>query len=446
MNSKKIIAMLLAMAFVGVATAQTAPSSVSELLQRAKQYKAETARTNKTREQEFLAKRSEQQRLLREAQAQKAAEDRRSERLKTLFEGNETAIVELEQTRDVRLGNLGELKGVVRQMAGDTKSTVEDSLVSLQYPERVTMINELAKAEDLPSIAELDDLRILLLEEMAEAGKVARFTTKTFDADGTEQQSEVIRVGVFNTVRGDEFLIVEDAKLKALPTQPPSRFRSLAKGVAGAQSGIVPMAIDPSRGQYLSQFVQKPSLTERVKQGGLVGYVIISLGIFGLLIALERIFYLLGTGSKVRSQVKNSAPKSNNALGRILGVYHENRDIDTETLELKLDEAILKETPALEKRQTAIKIIAAVAPLLGLLGTVTGMIETFQSITLFGTGDPKLMAGGISQALMTTVLGLVVAIPLVLLHSVVAGQSKGVIEVLEEQSAGLIATHSEREL
>ncbi|MGB5211827.1 MAG: MotA/TolQ/ExbB proton channel family protein, partial [Gammaproteobacteria bacterium] len=189
--------------------------------------------------------------------------------------------------------------------------------------------------------------------------------------------------------------------------------------------------------------IQAPSLPERIDQGGVVGYVIIGLGIIGLLIALWRLLLLSGISSGMRKQLKSSEASEKNPLGRILKVYDDNRMNDTETLELKLDEAILREAPALEKWQGGIKVLAAVAPLLGLLGTVTGMIATFQAITLFGTGDPKLMAGGISQALVTTVLGLCVAIPLVLLHSWVAGRSRSLIEILEEQTAGMIAQKAE---
>ena len=128
-----------------------------------------------------------------------------------------------------------------------------------------------------------------------------------------------------------------------------------------------------------------------------------------------------------------------------MAVYHENRGIATETLELKLDEAILKNTPALQRGLVTVRILAVIAPMLGLLGTVTGLIETFQSITLFGTGDPRLMAGGISQALVTTVLGLGAAIPLILMHSALNTRSKRLLAVLEEQSAGLIARHAEQE-
>jgi biopolymer transport protein ExbB len=149
-------------------------------------------------------------------------------------------------------------------------------------------------------------------------------------------------------------------------------------------------------------------------------------------------------GAKVASQKKSSTPNEDNPLGRVLKVYEENKDVDVETLELKLGEAILGETPKLTRNITLIQVISVVAVSLKKLGTVIGMILTFQAITLFGTGDPKTMAGGISTALMTTVLGLCVAIPTTLLHSIVATRSRSVIHVLEEQSAGIIADHAEQ--
>ena len=193
----------------------------------------------------------------------------------------------------------------------------------------------------------------------------------------------------------------------------------------------------------LSAFINTPTLVERWHQGRQVGYVITAVGVVGILIALIRFVVLQLVGMKVSSQLKSTTVNSDNPLGRVLAVHEENPNMDTETLELKLNEAVLKEIPKLESSLTLIKIIAAVAPLLGLLGTVTGMIITFQSITIFGAGDPKTMAGGISSALVTTVLGLIVAIPTLLAHTIVNGRAKGIIHVLEEQAAGIIARNAE---
>jgi biopolymer transport protein ExbB len=202
--------------------------------------------------------------------------------------------------------------------------------------------------------------------------------------------------------------------------------------------------MDPSRGALLELLVQKKSLWEQYQEGGIVGYVITGLFVFGVILTLIRLMSLLSIGRAVRAQMKSNTP-GDNPLGRIMKVYLDNQDADVENLELKLDEAILKETPKIEWGIGIVKVLAALSPLLGLLGTVTGMIGTFQAITLFGTGDPKTMAGGISTALVTTVLGLVSAIPLIFLHSLLASQSRSIIHILEEQSAGLIAEHAEKE-
>ncbi len=431
--------------FGGQGMAANDPGNLNELLQKVRADRSAVAAKNQQREAEFVRARNQQRTLLNQVQTELASEEARSARLKNQFDSNETQIRDLEETLTIRLGNLGELKGVVKQVVGDFAGVVSNSLVTAEFPQRQETINRIAGIDGMPKIEDLDQLRILMLEDMVASGNVSRFSTTVNSADGEPTAAEVVRIGVFNAILEDRFLRLSEAgTLQELPTQPSGRFRSMSGELYSAQDGIHPMAVDPTRGQILGALIQSPSLLERVNQGGLIGYVIIVLGAIGVLIALERLLSLSVSGSKIKGQLKNSTPKADNALGRILGVYHENREVDPETLELKLDEAILKETPQLEKRQAIIKVLAAVAPLLGLLGTVTGMIATFQSITLFGTGDPKLMAGGISQALVTTVLGLVAAIPLVLLHSFVAGKSKALIEILEEQSAGLIAEHSER--
>lgn len=443
----KQIILLIVFLSATAGLAQDKPASFDELLRSVRAEGQQRSAESKAREQRFIQARNQQRALLQQATASLNEENTRSERLRISFDDNEKQLGELSETLRVRVGNMGELFGVVRQVAGDSKGVVDSSLVSAQLTERSELASRLAQAKGLPSIDDLRDLYVLLLEEMGESGKVTRFNTELVNADGETTTGEVVRVGVFNTISDDRFLSFDPdtQSLHVLPRQPAGRFRSLAGDLFDARDGNVAMALDPSRGTILNLLIQKPSLLETINQGGTVGYVIIFLGVLGLLVSLERLLVLLTSGRKIKSQLKAKTAKGDNALGRILQVHDSNRDVDTETLELKLDEAILREAPNLEKRQGWIKVFAAVAPLLGLLGTVVGMIGTFQAITLYGTGDPKLMAGGISQALVTTVLGLVVAIPLVLLHSMVAGRSKSLVEILEEQSAGIIARHSEAE-
>lgn len=432
-------------AVIGVRPALAA-ETLDQLLQEVRQARTQITEENRAREQRFQQNRNEQQALLTQARQELQAQERRSEQLTERFNANEQELEQIQETLRLQLGNFGELFGVVRQVAGDTVGIVRTSLVTAQDPDRGALAQRLAQVTGVPSMEELNGLRGLLVEEMIRGGKVVRFPSTVRRPDGTAEKADVVRIGVFNVITGDRFLNYDpqSKSLQELSPQPQDRYRGLAEDLFAAESNqIVQTAVDPSRGSLLSLLIQNPSLKERIAQGRIVGYVIIALGLIGLLVALGRWLYLGAVGAKIRGQLKADEARDNNPLGRILRVYQDNRDIDTETLELKLDEAILREVPPLEKWQGSIKVIAAVAPLLGLLGTVTGMIETFQAITLFGTGDPKLMAGGISQALVTTVLGLVVAIPLVLLHSVVAGRSKALIEVLEEQSAGIIAKQSE---
>jgi len=164
----------------------------------------------------------------------------------------------------------------------------------------------------------------------------------------------------------------------------------------------------------------------------------------GFIFALYRLYELMQTGQKMAAQLLSDTAAIDNPLGRVIKDAESHHSPDIETLELVLDEAITREVPVLEKGLGMIKLLAAVAPLLGLLGTVTGMIETFQSISLFGTGDPKLMANGISQALVTTMLGLCIAIPLLFLHSLLASRSKALVQILDEQTAGIISRRAEK--
>jgi biopolymer transport protein ExbB len=424
--------------------------NLEELARMVREAASSEASINQAREARFVRERDNQRELLAQARNELTAENARSDQLKEEYDENERSLADLETTLAERMGNLGELFGVVRQSSGDVQAALDDSMVTAQLPGRTAFLSELAQRRELPTVPELRQLWSVIVTEIAESGKVARFTTPVERTSGATEQLEVVRVGVFNAVADGVFLDWDISKsrdnLIELARQPASRFGGMAEDLQEARPGeVVPMAVDFTRGQILRAVVQTKTPLERVREdGGPVGYVIIAVGLLGLTLCLWKFFSLYTTGRKIRSQIKADTANKSNPLGRVLAVYSDNPEADVETLELKLDEAILRETAPIETGLSFIRVLYVVAPLLGLLGTVVGMIATFQMITLFGTGDPRMMAGGISTALVTTVLGLVVAIPLTLLHSFLQGQAKALIQILEEQAAGIIARIAEQ--
>lgn len=455
----KLLKIVIAVALMGFGTgfassafAQTEPKAknLDELLEMVKQGAYKESQENKRREREFARDKSKQASLLGNARNTQKREERRSDRLEAEFKANEGKISKLEDELSHELGALKELFGVLQQVSGDAKAVFNASLVSSQFPGREAYLNELiakASSSELPTIDEIAQLWYEVQREMTESGKIVRFTRDVQYPNGEIKSQEIVRVGPFNLISDGKYLEWRPKfqNVAVLPRQPKPRFLETAAGLQNATSGYEAFTVDISRGSILALLIQDPSILERIDQGGIIGYIIIyGLGPLSLLLIIISGLALVVTRGKVKSQIRSDVVKENNPLGRVLSVYETNKEVDVETLELKLDEAILKEIPPLERFLTMIKVIAAISPLMGLLGTVTGMINTFQAMTLFGTGDPKLMAGGISQALVTTVLGIVVALPTLFLHSIVAGWSRGIIHTLEEQSAGIIAVHAEQ--
>ncbi len=426
-------------------TQPAAPASLAELLEQVRAGNAAEQAELARREVAFRRAQAEQARLLREALAARAAEEARGRALEERFDANERRIPELEETLRTRMGTLGELFGVVRQVAGDTRAQLESSLTSAHLPGRTDVLTTLMDSREMPSVAALEQLWFLLQQEMTESGRVVRFTAPVIAASGGEAEREVIRLGAFSAVADGRYLqwVSESGRLTELGRQPAGRHLATLDDLAAARTGVVGVAVDPSRGSLLSLLIQTPDLRERLDQGGAVGYTIVALAIVGFVIFLYRLVALLLVGRRVQAQLASATPRADNPLGRVLAVYDAHRATDTETLELKLDEAIMKEVPPLERGLAMIKVLSVVGPLLGLLGTVTGMIKTFQVITLFGAGDPKLMAGGIAEALVTTVEGLVMAVPLTLGYALVQGRSRAIVQIIEEQAAGIVAEQAE---
>ncbi len=445
-----IAAGLLSLGFATTANAQDDARSMAELLRLIEQGQARDSREARQREAQFAQNKNQQQSLLNQARAERTRQENVSASLEQQFEENQQRIITARQALDERLGALKELFGVLQTVSGDTQGRFGASLTNVQFPNRsdflVTLGSKMAGASSLASIADIEQLWELLQQEIVESGKVARFNHLVTKADGQQEEMEVVRVGAFNLVSENGYLEYNsgEGSITELGRQPEGRYTGTTGDMMDADGGSVEFGVDVTRGGILGLLVESPTIRDRIEQGGIVGYCIIALGIIGLIIAILRWFALTSDSRKVSAQLKRESASTDNPLGRVLAAYESNKGADTETMELKLSEAALKEMPGLTKGLLFIKVVSAVAPLMGLLGTVTGMIKTFQVITLYGAGDPKMMAGGISQALMTTVLGLVVAIPMVLLHTVVSGQSRKIVNILQSQSAGLVAQHSER--
>ena len=447
-------AALCAAALSWSAPAAAQPQSLDALLNLVKQGRAQEARENEARERRFAAELNNRQRLLREAKEENAALDRESTRLSKRFEANKRDIGGLKSRLDERLGTLKEMFGHLTSAAGDLRATLETSLVSAQYPGReaflTSLIEKTSQSDELPSIEDFERLWSEMLQEMIESGKTVKFDARFALPSGEARQGAVVRVGSFNAVTDQgQYLSYDNGSLVQLERQPSGPYNGWAEDLAGAAGeGYTPLGVDPTGptgGSFLAALIDSPTLVERWRQGGIIGYVITAVGVFSILLATWRCAVLTGVSGKVKRQLANDVASDDNPLGRVLAAYQENVADNVQALETKIDEAVLKELPRLQTGEALLKIIAGVAPLMGLLGTVTGMILTFQGIVIFGAGDPKAMAGGISQALVTTVLGLLVAIPTILLHTVVSLRSRGIIQILEERAAGIIAERSERQ-
>ena len=428
------------------------PVSVNDLLDLVKQGQARDDKAFKQRMARFNASKQEQEKLVAEAAADRTRLEKLSAQKEQQFQQNETAIAEAQERLTNRMGSLKELFGVLQQVAGDTKAVFEGSVISSELPGREVFLTDLIKtagsSSKLPSIEDLEQLWFEMQREMTYSGRVSRYNAEVVMPSGEAVEKNVVRVGGFNVVSAGNYLNwdLEAHRLVELDKQPGGRYNGPAADLEKASGNeLTGFWIDPSRGQLLKIMGQSPELGDRVDQGGVVGYIIIVLGSIGILLAIWRMIVLYSESRKINAQMKSDIPDENNALGRVMAVFNANKDADTETLELHLGEAIAAEVPRLTRAIGWIKIISVVAPLLGLLGTVTGMIDVFETMSLFGTGDPKLMAGGISQALVTTVLGLVAAIPCVFLHTLTNNRSRELMMILEERATGILARQAEQQ-
>ncbi len=407
------------------ATQATEPPArtIQEVLDAVRAERRAVSEANREREARFRRAESNQEAELNRLEREVAEAEAEASRLEALRNELDRELEELRAQLAERQGEFGELFGVARAAAADLNEQLNESLISTQYPGRGRVLTRMARASSLPTIEELEALWYTMLQEAGEQGKVVRYDAPVITGDNRSDSETVVRIGSFSAFTEDGFLIPREGTLRYLVRQPGGGALGAADEVFGHDGqDVVEGLIDPSLGTLLG-----------------IGYAIIVVAVFGILLAVYRWAMLILVERKVAAQRQTSTPSSDNPLGRVMIAYDKAKGADLETLQMRLDDAVLKELPKLESGLNVVKVLAAVAPLMGLLGTVIGMIVTFQAITLFGTGDPKLMAGGISQALVTTVQGLIAAIPLLLLHAFASGASRRVSQILEEQSVSLVA-------
>jgi biopolymer transport protein ExbB len=415
------------------------------------------------REQRFRAALQREENRAREATQRRNAAEARSNALDKQWNDNEKRIAETTALLTDKQGNLGELFGVTRQVAGDAATVLSQSLLTTQYEmptegeDRADFLRRIAAATALPSIDELERLWYEILREMTDSGKVAKYRTAvarrddpaTADVDETQMtdEKEVVRVGPFTASSDGDYLGYSPSRkqLFQLSGDLISEFKNLGRSLqaAPANAGYQRALVDPASGALLSRYIERPSWARRVEQGEAVVYVIIAVGALGVLLAVFQGVYLLMTRLAVTAQLRNlDSPKAGNPLGRVLLAFRgdgSKRVEAAELAELRISEAVLREVPRLERFQSFLRLAVAAGPLLGLIGTVIGMIITFHAIVASGTSDPRLMADGIGKAMIATVAGLGIAIPLLFINAGLAALSRGVTQVLDEQSQALLA-------
>ena len=429
------------------------PSNPQELLEIVKQGQFADTQQQRDREAQFRNEKNRQAKLLSDAKDERARLEREAARLEQKFEANEALLVVAEEQLRERLGSLNEIFGHLAGKTTEARNIMEQSITAAQFgkdrEEFMTALgSKMNEGIKLASIEELETLWYELQREINASGEVVKFNTEVITTDGNVENRDVVRVGNFNVVSDGQYLTYSPSRgtYSELPSQPAGRYTSQTSDILDGDTFPVQFAVDPTGpqgGSLLASLISMPSTWGKMQEGGPVGYMLMAIGVLATLLFIWRFYELWNIRGGVIAQSASSTLSNDNALGRILKIAEDDKEADTETLELKMAEQILKERPTVEGLNWVLKIVSVVAPLMGLFGPIIGMIETFTMITLFGTGDPKTMASGISTALVTTWLGLMVAIPTTFMYATVNNISRGILGTIEESSTGMAAKRSE---
>ncbi|GEM77412.1 MotA/TolQ/ExbB proton channel family protein [Vibrio sagamiensis] len=422
-------------------TGNTSASESKALLQSAHQEQRQQQSHNNSREAGFHKNEKQLQSIKNQLASERAVLQSEADTLSVTFSENESQLAQLEEKLRLETGSLGELFGVVRQSAKSLEMELKQSVTSVDAHADFDNVENIIAAQSLPTLSQLQAMWRSMEQQIKASGELVNVSFPLLDGEGREQTANGVRLGAIALVDDKGFVKWQGQRGDAVQyLRQPDNAPTIGSLNAGHIDNVV---IDPSRGVLLEQLETSPTLLDRLNAGGVVGKIILGLLVIGLSIAVIRGVSLLVARKRITQQLKNPEQLTDNPLGRILAVYQKDKHRSVEALELRLLEAVVDEQMHLEKGLSMLKLLAALAPMLGLLGTVTGMIETFQVITQFGNGDPKVMAGGISMALVTTVLGLIAAMPLLLAHNILSSQAERIRNILEKQGIALVAEQAE---
>lgn len=390
--------------------------------------------------------------------------------LKAAFDALAETERALQSEIDASASEAEAIAGVVRATAADAEKLFAESLTAAAFPERRAKLQPLISDESFPAMRNIRELIDLLLQEAEANGRVERRNGTFISEAGRAVDGEILRVGALTGIYSANdsvgFLRIDSPKngtvgnLTAIPGDPPWHFSRMIRRYLNGETDAVP--VDVSSGVIAAQALQSGDLRKWLESGGMLVWPILIIAGVALLLALERLWSLGRVPTQTDAHMENlramvakgdldacevycdtyrNVPTCNVLKA---GVVHAGRE--REVMESALEEAILAQMPRLERFLSTLGVLAAVAPLLGLLGTVTGMIHTFQGITAFGTSDPRMMSGGISEALITTQLGLAVAVPIMITHHFFDRRVEKITADMEEKGTALVTALLKRSL
>lgn len=361
-------------------------------------------------------------------------------------------------------GQAERLDGLVfdSEQAVETARSNVDVLASTLLQADITLEDAYSPppAEAIPSPEDFQMMFEAASQTARQAGQVRLSEGTFFALDGTEVSGQIIQVGQVAS-----FGISETAT----GALAPAGGGQLKLWESGAGESSANALIEGERPQTITLFAYESLVNEIesnpgksvigvIQSGGMIGWIITFLGLLGVGLVIARIRFLRDASASTEALVQAIAGQVSEgdrqgaietlkqfkgATARVLATTIRNLDREREHLEDVISESLLNESATLNRFGAVIIVIAAVSPLLGLLGTVTGMISTFDVITEFGTGDPKLLSGGISIALVTTQLGLIVAIPLLLVGNVLSGWAERIKDEMEKSALHIVNRYVE---